>query len=161
LAPARALLIAWDFRATNDSRAAALALLLYKPIRRAKRLGRPALDPVAAARGPAKTLQQGFGRIDPPLGDALRLRRGGVDLPLDGGPDLLRAIGWTLDPDRRMRADFGDGLIMRADWARDGSVATRSIHQFGAATARPQSPHYADQAKLFAQHAFRPPAKSF
>ena len=37
-------------------------------------------------------LKEEFGRIDIPLGDLQILKRGEVELPLDGGPDLLRAI---------------------------------------------------------------------
>ena len=34
--------------------------------------------------------------------------------------------------------------------------ASIAIQPFGAATARPDSPHYADQAPLFAAHRFKP-----
>lgn len=156
LAPVQAVLRRWDFSARTDSREAALALLAFAPIRRAERLGDPAPSPLETVREAASTLHAGFDRLNPQLGEALRLRRGGVDLPLDGGPDLLRAIGWTLDKDKRMRADFGDGLIMLIDWSPDGTMIVRSVHQYGAATGRPESLHYADQAELFARHTFRP-----
>lgn len=156
LAPVQAVLRRWDFQARADSPEAALALLAYAPIRRADRLGEPVPSALATVRDAAQTLLSGFGTLEPPLGSVLRLQRGSVDLPLDGGPDLLRAIGWTLDDRSRMRADFGDGLIMLVDWAPDGTVDVRSVHQFGAAAGRPASPHYADQAARFAKHEFRP-----
>jgi acyl-homoserine lactone acylase PvdQ len=156
LAAAQAVLRRWDFRAVADSREAALALLAYAPIRRAQRLGQSSPSATTTVREAARTLEAGFGRLDPPLGEALRLRRGSVDLPLDGGPDLLRAIGWTIDPDHHMSADFGDGLIMLVDWSPDGAMRVRSVHQYGAATGRPDSHHFNDQATLFARHEFRP-----
>jgi len=44
---------------------------------------------------------------------------------------------------------------MIVDWDAQGRVRSRSIHQFGAGTSRPGSPHFADQAPLFARHAFK------
>ena len=45
-----------------------------------------------------------FGRLDPPLGTVLRLRQGKVDLPMDGGPDVLRAAAlWDEANDGRLR----------------------------------------------------------
>ena len=38
----------------------------------------------------------------------------------------------------------------------DGSVTTRSVHQFGSAASRRASPHYDDQSEWFAQRRFRP-----
>ncbi len=154
LAEIQALLRGWDRRAANDSPAAALAGMIYQPIYNAGRAGTAPPDPVDAAREAAAHLRTHFGRLDPPLGDLLRLRRGGVDLPLEGAPDVLRALRWAEDPDGRLRADFGDGLMMVMDWAPDGTLNTRIIHQFGASD-RPDSPHFADQAPLFARYEWR------
>jgi acyl-homoserine lactone acylase PvdQ len=93
---------------------------------------------------------EGKRRIDPPLGEFQRLRRGKADLPLCGGPEALRAIIGDIADDGRRVGNNGDGFIMLIEWARDGQVASHSVHQFGAATMRPASPHYADQAPLFA-----------
>jgi acyl-homoserine-lactone acylase len=41
-------------------------------------------------------------------------------------------------------------------WDRDGSVRSESIQPFGAATNRPESPHYVDQAPLFVRHQTKP-----
>jgi acyl-homoserine-lactone acylase len=84
------------------------------------------------------------------LGDFQRLRRGKVDLPVCGGPEALRAIIGVTGDDGRRVGNNGDGFIMLIEWDKAGAVSSRSIHQFGAATVRPQSPHYADQAPLFA-----------
>ena len=94
------------------------------------------------------------GRIDPPLGDVLRLRRGSVDLPLEGAPDVLRALRWHDDPDGRAAADFGDGFMMVIDWAPDGSLSTRVIHQWGASD-RAESAHYNDQSEMFSRREWR------
>ncbi|HCK83325.1 MAG TPA: acylase, partial [Hyphomonadaceae bacterium] len=106
------------------------------------------------AREAAAHLRTHFGRLDPPLGEVLRLRRGDVDLPLEGAPDVLRALRWHGDDDGRLNADFGDGLMMVMDWAPDGTLSTRAIHQWGASEG-PESPHYSDQAQLFARREWR------
>ena len=42
------------------------------------------------------------------------------------------------------------------DWDREGRVSSRSIHQYGSATSRSDSPHYADQAPLFVERRLKP-----
>ena len=41
-------------------------------------------------------------------------------------------------------------------WDAEGRVRSQSIHQFGSATLDAASPHYADQAPLFAQRQLKP-----
>ncbi|MDZ4692196.1 penicillin acylase family protein [Terricaulis sp.] len=154
LAEIQTLLRSWDRRAANDSPAAALAGLIYQPIYNAGRAATDPPDPVDAARAAATRLRQHFGRIDPPLGDVLRLRRGDVDLPLEGAPDVLRALRWADADDGRANADFGDGFMMVIDWAPDGTLSTRVIHQWGASD-RPESPHFNDQSEMFARREWR------
>ncbi len=154
LAEIQALLRAWDRRAANDSPAAALVGMIYQPIYNAMRANTAAPTPIDAARNAAAHLRAHFGRIDPPLGDVLRLRRGNVDLPLEGAPDVLRALRWHDDPDGRLNADFGDGFMMVMDWAPDGTLSTRVISQWGSSD-RPESPHYNDQAEMFARREWR------
>lgn len=154
LAEIQTLLRSWDRRAANDSPAAALAGLIYQPIYNAGRANTTPPTPVEAARAAAQRLRATFGRIDPPLGDLLRLRRGDVDLPLEGAPDVLRAIRWHDDPDGRAVGDFGDGFMMIMDWAPDHTLTTRVISQWGASD-RPESPHYNDQSAMFARREWR------
>jgi len=82
-----------------------------------------------------------------------RLRRGAVDLPLGGGPDLLNAI-YTHEAGGRLTAYQGDSYILIVEFSKDG-VASSSIHQYGD-SSRPASPHYADQAPLFIRHELKP-----
>ena len=113
-------------------------------------LNKPRPDTAAALREAVDLLTTHFGRLDVPLGDFQRLRRGKVDLPVCGGPETLRAVIGALAPDGRRVGNNGDGYIMLIEWAPDGGVASSSVHQFGAATVRSRSPHYADQSALFA-----------
>jgi acyl-homoserine lactone acylase PvdQ len=45
---------------------------------------------------------------------------------------------------------------MLVTWDKAGKVRAQSVHQFGAATSHPKSPHYADQAPLFARGQMKP-----
>lgn len=98
-------------------------------------------------------LKERFGRLDPKWGEVNRIIRGDVNLPLDGAPDVLRAIYADRDgvsKDGVMNAFAGDTHIIIADWAPDGSVTIDSIHNYGSATLDETSPHYSDQTELFA-----------
>ena len=109
-------------------------------------------------RAAMATLRDQFGRLDPEWGEVNRLRRGDVDLALDGASDTLRAIHGVPDADRGgLSAGFGDSYIMIVDWAADGTQLIRTIHQLGSATTDETSPHYADQAPLFAAKQWKTP----
>jgi acyl-homoserine-lactone acylase len=98
-----------------------------------------------------------FGRLDPPLGDLVRLRQGKLDLPVDGGSDTLRAATtWDVADDGRLSLKHGDSFIMWIEWQPGQKVSSRSVQPFGAASTRPQSPHYTDQMALFVEHRLKP-----
>jgi penicillin amidase/acyl-homoserine-lactone acylase len=151
----RALLAAWDGRADEGSKAAALAILSYRPlldddqVPPAEKLS----DPLAAFRRATLFLTQHHGRLDVPLGEVQRLRRGSVDLPLGGGPDVLNAA-YTHTSGGALVGYQGDSYVMIAEFTRDG-VRSESIHQYGNVD-RPGSAHYADQAPLFVQRRLKP-----
>jgi len=151
LAAAQALLKDWDRRTHRDSRAAPLAVLTVL-----KLLQTPARPPVAVLKETMAELRTHFGRIDPTWGEVNRIRRGKVDLPVDGGPDIFRAIYGRPDPDGRLRGLAGDTFIMFVTWDRAGALSSTSIHQFGSATLDETSPHFADQTPLFAAMKTKP-----
>jgi acyl-homoserine-lactone acylase len=156
LKAAQALLQGWDFRADLKSRAAALAIGTAWLVDVGPRDGGPHPDTLTALRQTMADLKKHFGRIDPEWGDVNRLVRGEVNLPVDGGPDTLRAIYGEPGKDGRLTAMAGDTYIMVVSWGRDGKLSSQSIHQFGSATLDKRSKHYADQAPLFAAHRFKP-----
>nr|WP_254447524.1 penicillin acylase family protein [Sphingomonas sp. ID1715] len=156
LARAQRLLATWDGTLDGRGAADALALLVIKyPFRALYRNEAPP-PPREAIEDAVKRLTTGFGRLDPPLTSLVRLRRGNKDLPLTGGPGALRAIYTEWSDDGRLSANLGDSFIMNVTWDRAGRLSATSIHQYGAATSRPASPHYSDQAPLFAREAMKP-----
>ena len=154
---AAALLGRWDRTLDGEGPADALAALVVRDVHRTLRLGEPSLDPEAVLRDAAGFLREHHGRLDPPLQELLRLRRGTVDLPLTGGPDALRAIGWEEEEDGTLVADFGDSFVLYVRWpAGGGDPVGEAVSPYGAAVSRPGSPHHADQAPLFAAERLRP-----
>jgi acyl-homoserine-lactone acylase len=155
LGEALRVLRGWDRQARRGEPAAALALMTLEPQHRNEPLP-PTPVLLERLRTAARSLRGSFGSLTPPLTDLLRLRRGALDLGLDGGPDLLRAFYARPGKDGRWGVYAGDSYLMLVDWDEAGAVRSQSIHQFGSATTRPLSPHYADQAPLFAQHRLKP-----
>ncbi len=153
---AQRLLADFDMSADMDDRNAAVAVLAGEPVVWAQIQGTPMPDTIQSLRDTVAHLMEHWGRLDVPWGEVNRIRRGNVDLPLGGGPDLLRAVYARLpQEDGRLVAQGGDTMIYIADWAPDGTLRSESIHQFGSATLDETSPHYADQTPLYATEQFR------
>ena len=150
------LLNSWDGTTELDNRAAALAVCLLSAEWKAEQKSKPAPDILPVYDDCLDDLQEHFGRLDPLWSQVNRLRHGTADLALGGGPDVLRAIYGIADPDGRLKAVAGDGLVVYSQWDKNGKQSAAMVHNFGAASTRPQSPHYADQAPLFAAETFRP-----
>lgn len=150
------LLRDWDRQASQESTGAALAILAGEPYMEYKRWDGEPVDPGKAFMAACDYLQQHHGRLDIPWGELMRLRRGDLDLPLGGGPDLLRALDIQETEDHHLMAVNGDCFYQMVEWDTEGKVHSESIHQFGAASTDPESPHYDDQAPLFAREEMRP-----
>lgn len=150
-----ALLKAWDGKAELQSPAATLALLTQHPLVEPSRKGRRGepRTPAEAYRAAVAFLSRRYGRIDVPLGRLQRLRRGSTDLPVDGGADTITSVYTRLS-----RGKFigykGDSYILIVEFTPQG-VRSFSRHQYGNVN-RPQSSHYADQAKAFTQRTLKP-----
>jgi acyl-homoserine-lactone acylase len=147
LSAAQALLKGWDRRTNIGSRAAALAMLMNSGSAHSD--SHPDVAPIEALRHAMNTLTTQFGRIDPEWGQVNRIRRGKLDLGLDGGPDIYRAVYGVAQKDGTVSASAGDTFIMFVNWDKAGALSSDSINQFGSATLDSQSRHYADQTPLF------------
>ena len=155
LAHAQELLLGWDRVTSKESPEAALAVLSWMNFKQERNhTGETGI--AEAVRSAAATLMDTYQRLDVPWSEMMRSRRGTLDLGLGGGPDCLRALDPELQEDGRYKAINGDCFFMMVEWDTAGRVHSESIHQFGAATIDDQSPHYADQAPLFAQERMKP-----
>ena len=104
----------WDGDTVKENRGAALAIITGT-----RALGyeyiKPEADPMEMFQKTASELKEKYGRVDPQWGEINRIQRGDVDMPLDGGPDILRAIYADRDgisKDGTMNAFAGDTHIM-------------------------------------------------
>jgi len=157
LLKAQQLLGQWDWNLDGKGAADALALMVLRPANKSHYNRDKMPDPRQILQETVDHLTQYFGKIDPPMMNLLRMRQGNVDLPVDGGNDTVRASTlWDVDEDGRLSVRHGDSFIMFIEWAKDGKVRSRSIQPFGAATTRPDSPHYTDQMQLFVDKKLKP-----
>jgi penicillin amidase/acyl-homoserine-lactone acylase len=139
----------WDLRTNIENPNAAVGALTIYPFYRTSFRDREGPDLMETFAGIAHKLKDAHGRIDVPWGEVNRLRRGDVDLPLSGGPDVLRAISGPEIVDGRVAAKKGDSYVLFVTWDENG-VTARSINPYGTAVQDESSPHYADQSPLFA-----------
>jgi penicillin amidase/acyl-homoserine-lactone acylase len=155
LRQAQAVLRAWDRKTDIHNRGTALAVLMGLRVSRTKRDARP-VGALAALKEAMATLKSHFGRIDPEWGQLNRMRRGRYDIPIDGGPDIYRAVYGEAEPDGTLTAMDGDTLIVFVTWDKAGKLSSQSIHQFGSATLDKQSKHYDDQVPMFVKMKLKP-----
>lgn len=153
---AQQILKEWNRSTDRHSRGAALAVLMGVRAAPEEPNGpwkEPPLDALKEAIGILKTH---FGRLDPEWGQVNRIRRGKLDLAIDGGPDIYRAVYGLQQDDGTLTAVDGDTFIMFVTWDKNGKLSSESIHQFGSATLDENSPHYADQTPLFVSMKTKP-----
>ena len=158
LAAAQKLLSTWDWSSDGKGKADAFAERVIRFAARTQHQRAPLPEVHETMRAAVDDLMKRFGRIDPPLMEVQRLRMGRVDLPMDGGTDTLRATSiWDFDQrDGKYRTKHGDSFTMLINWDKAGKVWSQSVQPYGSATTRPNSPHFSDQMKLFAEHRFKP-----
>ena len=156
----------WDLNTNPDSHGATLAVLTLHFLNEAEAVDlnvSKLIDnelPEAHVRDSfeqaVNLLRRQFGQVDVPWQQVNRLQRGDLNLGLGGAPDVLHAVYGILQEDGRFHGTAGDAYMMLVTWEASGQVKSRSIHQYGSATLREDSPHYADQAPLFIQRELKP-----
>jgi acyl-homoserine-lactone acylase len=160
LKDARKILRAWDLQTNPENHGAALAVLCYMNILNTTE--KPNVEDVsneqmrAGFQTAATTLIEKFGRVDVAWEHVNRLIRGKFDQGLGGGPDVLHAVEGDQQKDGRIKGNVGDSYVLIVTWDKDGTVHSRSIHQYGSATVDKSSPHYADQSSLFVKSQLKP-----
>ena len=157
LKQAQEILRNWDGDTVKTSRGAALAVITGTRALGYEYLEAEA-DPMEALAETAANLMTKFGQLDPEWGEVNRMIRGDVSVPLDGAPDVLRAIYADRDGVAKegvLNAFAGDTHIIVADWTPDGYGTVDSIHNYGSATLDEASPHYNDQVELFSKGGYK------
>lgn len=156
----------WDRRTNQENTSTALVVLTLRPGSNDDQRSLNEDDTeelLKEMNWVAGLLKQTHGKIDPTWGEVNRMIRGSVNLPLDGAPDVLRAVYQTFKrgdeivgmEDGQLEGRGGDCYFQLVRWDADGKVASEAIHQFGSATARRDSAHYNDQSSLFVEKRMR------
>ena len=116
-------------------------------------------DPLLAARlfedAMASTTRR-FGAWDVAWGQVHRVRRGPVDEPVggcEGRMGCFRVLNFSEDSDGKRRISGGDGWVLAVELT--DPPRAYSILGYGQ-TSKDSSPHYADQARMFAQGQMKP-----
>jgi acyl-homoserine-lactone acylase len=156
LRAAQDLLRHWDRRTNIADRGTALAVMMGEKVIVARIMHKVPPSPLDTLHEAITTLKTHFGRLDPEWGEVNRFRRGTIDVPIDGGPDIYRAVYGEPQPDGTLTAVAGDTLIMFVSWDKNGVLHSDSVHQFGSATQDANSPHYADQVPMFVKMQTKP-----
>ncbi|UTW54576.1 acylase [Kordiimonas sp. SCSIO 12610] len=147
---------AWDLSTDIENKHAALGVLTTLPKVTESYTRTPAPDNKTAFKNAVDLLKTNYGKLDPTWGEVNRIIRGKTDLPVDGAPDILRAIyPETIREDGKLHAFAGDTYIAIVEWDKEGELNAKVIHQFGSATKDQSSMHYDDQVPLFAEKKFR------
>lgn len=96
------------------------------------------------------TFMRVFGTLSPPLSDYQLLQRGDKKVPIDGGPDMLRAVYSHQQSDGRVKPWVGDSYIQLVKFTKNGPEI-QSINVYGASN-KANSMHYTDQMQDFCDH---------
>ena len=140
----------WDLNTDPNNKGAALAILSTKPYLKDYYEKISESELVENFIKAAKLLKRKYGEIDVSWGKVNRMIRGNRNLSLGGGPDIMHSIYGNLKRNGELEAFAGDSYILFATWDKSGKVSSKSVHQYGAATMKKDSPHYSDQSLLFA-----------
>lgn len=142
---------------TDTARFFAEAWTPERPMATPHGIGSP--DEAVAAFEWAAGYMMGRGwAVDVPWGEVHRVIRGDVDEPVSGCPGTLgcfRTLSFERDPSGRLAANRGDGWVLAVEF--DDVPRAYSVLAYGESNL-PESPHFADQAALFARGEFKPVA---
>lgn len=159
LTEAQGVLRAWDLGTDLNNNGAALGTCFLRAVVEATEADELAASELETLlKDCAVALQSAFGRLDPAWSLVNRHVRGEMNLPIAGGPDILRAVyGEGLDKNGFLTNVAGDGLYYLVEWDASGKLTVQGVHQFGSATLDADSPHYADQVEDFVNEVLHPP----
>ena len=139
----------WDLGTDNENIHAAFGVCIVAPewLAEIKKESQP--DPIKIFKDCVNEFEKNFNQLGVKWSEISFLERGKKMLPVQGGPDVLRAIYSPRSEDGILKAVAGDGLYIYVNWDKLGQQSSTSVHQFGASTSVKESPHYDDQMELF------------
>jgi len=139
----------WNLGTDSENLQAAFGVCVLGPEWLAEIKREPTPDPIKIFKGCIVEFEVNFNRLDIKWSEVSFLERGNKILPVQGGPDVLRAIYSPRSENGILKAVAGDGLYAYVSWDKLGKQQSFSIHQFGSSSTVEDSPHYHDQMELF------------
>lgn len=151
------LLNNWNRSTRKDNKVAALFLLskdaLYQHYRKHDAIQDE--DYINAIDTATNQLMKSYGKIEVPLGDFQRHRRGDVDIPIGGGADVIAAMYSRPDEDGKYKAYVGETYIQMVRFDKEKGPIIESVNAYGS-SANPGDEHFTNQMQLFADQKLKP-----
>ena len=146
----------WDLSTNFDNTSAALGVCVLSNEWISEQGQRIPQDPEISFRDCVTELNETYGKVDPKWSERNFIVRGQKKIPVQGGPDVLRAIYGRNDNEGDLKAAGGDGLYIHVSWDKDKKQQSKSIHQYGSATQDNTSIHFDDQMNLYVNEVYKP-----
>ena len=140
----------WNLGTDFENEHAAFGVCILSPEWLAEIKREPQPDPIKIFTDCVDEMYQNFNSLSVPWKEINFLDRGNKMIPIQGGPDVLRAIYAPRSDDGILKAVAGDGLYIYVVWDGNKNQISESIHQYGSATIDRSSSHYDDQMQLYA-----------
>ncbi|MFN8292453.1 MAG: penicillin acylase family protein [Chitinophagales bacterium] len=99
-------------------------------------------------------LLRDFGKVNIPYGQLFVHERGGIEMPVSGGPDQWRAKYPQPYKNGRFRSWIGESYICLVKFTKNGPEIS-TVSPYGASN-KPTSKHYTDQMKLYSNQQTKP-----
>jgi acyl-homoserine-lactone acylase len=146
------LLQKWDRRADKESVGAGLMKVLIKNAKGQKIDSAKAVEIVKISQ---IQLIEEFGTIQVPLKKLQVHKRGDVEMPIDGLPDVTAPMyTQKMGEGLKEKTFVGESYILLARFG-EGLPKLESIMPYGA-SSKPDSPHYTDQMEMFVNKELKP-----
>ncbi len=140
----------WDLGTDYENNHAAFGVCILSPEWLAEIKREPQPDAIKIFTDCVDEMYQNFNSLSIPWNEVNFLDRGNKMIPIQGGPDVLRAIYSPRSENGILKAVAGDGLYIYVVWDSNKNQTSKSIHQYGSATIDRSSIHYDDQMELYA-----------
>jgi len=145
-----------DLKTDFDNESATLGVCVLSPEWLAEQAAETPPESEESFKTCVEDTLKNYGKLNPKWSERNFMYRGKKKIPVQGGPDVLRAIYGLEQEDKDLKAVGGDGLYIHVSWDKDGNQESKSIHQYGSATQDESSSHFSDQLELYIDEKYKP-----
>ena len=146
----------WDLKTDFDNESATLGVCVLSPEWLAEQAAETPPESEESFKTCVEDTLKNYGKLNPKWSERNFMYRGKKKIPVQGGPDVLRAIYGLEQEDKDLKAVGGDGLYIHVSWDKEGNQESKSIHQYGSATQDENSSHFSDQLELYIDEKYKP-----